>query len=80
MFQQAFENAGKTINRKSLLAALAKIDKFSANGIVAPVNPGSKSEGPSCYVLWQFTNGAFHRQATPAANYRCDGRFLPLNG
>ena len=80
MFQQAFENAGKTVNRKALLGALAKINKFSANGIVAPVNPGSKTEGPSCYVLWIFSNGAFHRQSTPAANYRCDGRFLPLNG
>jgi hypothetical protein len=80
MFQQAFENAGSTINRKSLLASLDKINKFSANGIVGPVDPGSKSEGVYCYINWIFKGGAFHRQDTPAANYRCDGRFLKSSG
>lgn len=80
LFQQAFENAGKTINRKTLLAALAKIKNFSANGIVAPVDPGSKTQGVNCYVLWTFRHGAFHRMDSPTTGYRCDGRFMPLNG
>ncbi|HEU5033932.1 MAG TPA: ABC transporter substrate-binding protein [Mycobacteriales bacterium] len=80
LFQQAFENAGPTINRKTLLAALAKIHKFDANGIVAPVDPGSKTEGVNCYLLWNFSHGAFHRMDSPATGYRCDGKFMPLNG
>jgi hypothetical protein len=47
---------------------------------VAPSNPSSKTEGVHCYVLWQYTGGAFHRMDTPVGKYRCDGRFLPLNG
>jgi hypothetical protein len=80
LFQQAFENAGKVINRQTLLAALAKIHNFSANGIMAPVDPGSKTQGPKCYILWKFHNGAYERVDDPATGYRCDGRFLPLNG
>jgi ABC-type branched-subunit amino acid transport system substrate-binding protein len=78
LFQQAFETAGKVINRKTLIAAAAKIDKFDADGIVSPVDPGSKTEGPHCYVLWRFSAGGFHRMDTPPGKYRCDGRFLPL--
>jgi hypothetical protein len=66
------------INRKTLIAAAAKIDKFDADGIVSPVDPGSKTEGPHCYVLWRFSAGGFHRMDTPPGKYRCDGRFLPL--
>jgi ABC-type branched-subunit amino acid transport system substrate-binding protein len=80
LFQQAFQSAGKTINRQTLAAAAAKIHNFSASGIIAPVDPASKSEGPHCYVLWRYQSGAFARMDTPPGQYRCDGRFLPLNG
>jgi hypothetical protein len=63
-----------------LLDALAGIHKFSANGIVGPVDPGSKTEGVFCYILWKFSGGAFHRQDSPASSYRCDGRFLKSSG
>jgi hypothetical protein len=82
MLQQAMESAGPTLNRKTVLAALHKIKNFTANGMIAPETPSSKTEGVHCYVLWQFTNGSFQRQADPATSgstggYRCDGRFLP---
>jgi hypothetical protein len=80
LFQQAFEHAGTTINRGTLIAALKKITNFSANGIMSPVNPGSHTTGPVCYILWQFHNGQFQRFDDPATGYRCDGRFLPLSG
>ncbi|MBV9292310.1 MAG: ABC transporter substrate-binding protein [Frankiales bacterium] len=80
LFQQAFQSAGKTINRNTLIAALNKIHNFSANGIVAPSDPTSKTTGVHCYVLWQYSGGGFHRVDDPPSSYRCDGRFLPLNG
>jgi hypothetical protein len=45
---------------------------------MAPVDPGSKTEGVHCYVLWRFSGGGFHRMDTPPGEYRCDGKFLPL--
>jgi len=80
LFQQAFEHAGSTINRKTLLASLAKISSYDDNGATGEINPGSKSEGVHCYVLWQYKDGAFHRFQDPPSKFRCDGRFLPLNG
>ena len=76
LFQQAFENAGSTINRKTLIAAAGKINNFSANGMTAPVDPGSKKDGVYCYILWKLHNNAFERFNDPASSYRCDGRFL----
>jgi ABC-type branched-subunit amino acid transport system substrate-binding protein len=80
LFQQAFESAGSTITRKTLLAALAKITKYDDHGGVGVVNPGSKSDGVYCYVLWKYSGGAFHRFQDPASGFRCDGRFLQLGG
>lgn len=76
LFQYAVEHAGKTLTRASLIAALNKVKNFSANGIMAPVVPSSKTDGPSCYVLWQITNGQFVRTQDPPSNYRCDGSYL----
>jgi hypothetical protein len=82
MLEQAMENAGPTLNRKTVLAALHKIKNFTANGMIAPETPSSKTEGVHCYVLWQFQNGEFQRQADPpisgsTGGFRCDGRFVP---
>ena len=80
LFQQAFESAGSTITRKTLLAALAKITKYDDHGGIGMINPGSKTEGVYCYVLWKYSGGAFHRFQDPPSAFRCDGRFQPLNG
>jgi hypothetical protein len=76
LFQQAFENAGSVINRKTLIASASKIHNFDANGMTGPVDPTSKKDGVHCYVLWKLHNNAFQRFADPATGYRCDGRFL----
>jgi hypothetical protein len=77
MFQQAFAAAGKTANRQTVLAALKKIKNFSDNGLIAPTDPGSKTTGNKCYILWQLENGQFSRMSDPKTGYRCDGTFLP---
>ena len=76
MFQQAFESAGSTINRKTLIASAAKINNYNTNGMTAPVDPGSKQDGVFCYILWKLHNNAFERFNDPSTSYRCDGRFL----
>jgi hypothetical protein len=80
LFQQAYEAAGAHVNRASLIAQLRKIHNFTANGIMAPVDPTAKHGGVKCYILWQFHNGKFERIDDPATGYRCDGEFLPVNG
>jgi ABC-type branched-subunit amino acid transport system substrate-binding protein len=78
MFQQAFQNAGPTASRASVLTALAKIKSFSDRGLVAPTDPGSKTTGNHCYVLWQLQGGQFSRMSDPKSGFRCDGEFLPF--
>jgi len=77
MLQQAFENAGPTANRATVLAALAKLRNFSDRGLISPTDPSSKTTGNHCYVLWQLQNGQFQRMSDPKVGYRCDGSFLP---
>jgi ABC-type branched-subunit amino acid transport system substrate-binding protein len=78
MFQQAFQNAGPTASRASVLAALGKIKSFSDHGLIAPTDPGSKTTGNHCYILWQLQGGQFSRTADPKSGFRCDGEFLPF--
>jgi hypothetical protein len=80
MLQQAFEHAGKVGNRKSTLKALKKLHNWDDNGLIAPTNPGSKTTGNKCYILWQLQNGKFSRISDPKAGFRCDGKFLPYHG
>jgi hypothetical protein len=44
------------------------------------MTPSDKKGGVKCYILWQVHSGKFSRVDDPATGYRCDGRFLPLNG
>jgi ABC-type branched-subunit amino acid transport system substrate-binding protein len=76
LFQQAAENAGSTLDRKTLLASLRRIKNFDSGGLIAPVSPSEKS-GPHCYILWKLENGGFERVDDPKTGYRCDGEFLP---
>ncbi len=75
LFQQAMKAAGGGVTRAKLVAALDAIHNFDANGMIAPIDPTSKRAGPTCYVLWQFSGGSFHRMDTPATGYRCDGSY-----
>ncbi len=82
MLEYAMEHAGPRLSRQSVLAALRKIKTYTANGMIAPEQPSSKTTGVHCYILWQFVNGQFQRQADPpisgpGGGFRCDGRFVP---
>ncbi len=75
LFQAAMNAAGGGATRAKLVAALNAIHTFDANGMIAPADPTSKRAGPTCYVLWQFSGGSFHRIDSPASGYRCDGTY-----
>jgi ABC-type branched-subunit amino acid transport system substrate-binding protein len=76
LLQQAIENAGPTLNRKTVLASLNKIHNYTNNGMLEPATPSSKTVGGHCYLLWQLQNGQFSRVDDPATGFRCDGKFL----
>lgn len=78
LFQQAADSVKGPLTRKSLLAALRKIKRFDAGGLIAPTDPGGGA--PHCYILWQLENGGFERVDDPKTGYRCDGKFLPRSG
>jgi ABC-type branched-subunit amino acid transport system substrate-binding protein len=75
MFQQAYETAGATATRKTILTALGKIKNYSDDGLVSPVDPGSKTTGNSCWINWKLTNNVFSRQGDPSSSYNC-GSYL----
>jgi ABC-type branched-subunit amino acid transport system substrate-binding protein len=80
LVQETMQKLGSKATRATLMAALHNIHSYTANGIVAPVDPNDKRGGVKCYVLWQLHNGKFARVDDPATGYRCDGQFLPYNG
>jgi ABC-type branched-subunit amino acid transport system substrate-binding protein len=71
LFQQAYETAGTTATRNTVLAALGKIKNYSDDGVMAPTNPGSKTTGNECWINWKLTNGVFSRQGDPSTSYNC---------
>jgi len=82
LFQQAMENAGKSITQASVLSALKHVKNFDNFGMISPANPASKTSGNHCYILWQLNNGTFSRIADPAVTksnpggFRCDGKWV----
>ena len=73
---QAMEAAGAKAKRTDVIAALKKIDDFSANGLLAPAGPASKRP-PDCFLLAQLKSGKWSRVDTPAPGYRCgDGPYM----
>lgn len=80
LFQQAFEHAGPVASRAAVMDALGTIRDFTANGIVAPATPSSKTTGVGCYILWRLHAGRFERVDDPDVGYRCDGHVVPAAG
>ena len=73
---QAMEAAGAKAKRADVIAALKKIDDFSANGLLSPAGPASKRP-PECFLLAQLKGGKWSRSDTPPPGYRCgDGPYL----
>ncbi|MBV9484920.1 MAG: ABC transporter substrate-binding protein [Frankiaceae bacterium] len=79
LMQQAIENAGPTLTRKTALASLDRVKNFDENGLLIPSTPSSKTTGGHCYLLFELRHSTFSRVDDPATGFRCDGRFLPLN-
>jgi ABC-type branched-subunit amino acid transport system substrate-binding protein len=70
---KAMRAAGPKLTRKAVLAELAKVTDFDANGFFARANPAAKQPG-NCYVLWVIRGGQYQRVDTPANAFRCDGK------
>lgn len=70
---QAMRAAGPQLTRKKVLAELAKVTSFDADGFFAKANPAQKKPG-NCYVIWQIKGGKYIRLDTPSNAFRCDGK------
>ena len=62
-----------------MLSALQQIDKFDANGILAPGGPASKTPA-ICYIMVQVHDGNFTRVDSPAGQFLCDGTYVYREG
>jgi ABC-type branched-subunit amino acid transport system substrate-binding protein len=71
---QAMQKAGPKAKRADVIAALRSIGTFTANGLLAPGNPGTKTPA-TCYVVSTIKGGRYERLDTPPNAYRCDGGF-----
>ena len=80
LFAQALKAAGPNPTRGKVLAALGKITKFSADGLIAPANPAKKIP-PNCVVFAQIKSGKFTRiKPTATKGYDCSGTYYGPKG
>ena len=70
---KAMRAVGPKLTRKAVLAELAKVTRYDADGMFSPANPAGKVPG-ICYIIWQIKNGKYVRIETPPTGFRCDGR------
>ncbi|MGH9305335.1 MAG: ABC transporter substrate-binding protein [Acidimicrobiales bacterium] len=71
LFQKAATMAGPKLTRKGVLAALAGIHSWSADGLHAPHDVGNKTPSP-CFVYMKIQGGQFVRNY-PASGFDCSG-------
>ena len=76
MLQQALAATGPRVTRKGLLAALAKIDNFDANGLLAPSGPGTKKQA-TCDMFMRIDHGKYVRQDPAGKGFLCIGHMFP---
>jgi hypothetical protein len=74
LFVQALRSTGTDPNRASVLAALHKIDTFSADGLLAPDDPATKTP-PSCFLVTKVVNGQWQQQS-PKTGFTCSGTYI----
>jgi ABC-type branched-subunit amino acid transport system substrate-binding protein len=74
LFVQALRSAGSDPTRASVLAALGSIDNFSAEGLIAPDDPATKSP-PNCFLIARVVNGQWQRES-PASGFTCSGAYV----
>jgi ABC-type branched-subunit amino acid transport system substrate-binding protein len=74
LFVQALRNAGSDPTRGTVLAALRKVDSFSADGLLAPDDPATKTP-PDCFLIARVVNGQWQRES-PASGFTCSGTYI----
>jgi ABC-type branched-subunit amino acid transport system substrate-binding protein len=70
---QAMEAAGPQVTRAKVLAELKKIDKFTANDLLAEAGPASKR--PSTCMLMSQIKGGKYTRVEPAKGFFCLGPY-----
>jgi hypothetical protein len=75
LLEQALKAAGPQATRKSLLAALSKIDRFDANGLLAESGPASKRQAV-CDLFMQVKGGKFVRLDPVGKGFLCGGQIF----
>ena len=76
LFVQALKAAGPKAKRSDVMAALRKITKFDADGLLAAADPANKKPA-TCWMLNVVKDGKFVRVDSPASTFRCDGSYFP---
>ena len=80
LFAQALQASGDHPTRGKVLAALKKINSFSASGLIAPANPAKKIP-PNCVLFARITNGHFGRvKPTPTKGWDCSQPYYSIHG
>jgi ABC-type branched-subunit amino acid transport system substrate-binding protein len=79
LFVQELRAVGPTLTRKAFLDAIRTVHSYDAAGLLTQSDIGGHKPG-TCYVMWRIHNGQYARYNTPAAQYRCDGEFVPYTG
>jgi ABC-type branched-subunit amino acid transport system substrate-binding protein len=70
LYFEAAEKAGAQLTRAKLLAELAKIGTWDANGMVAPVNVGQK-KASDCIMMMKIVDGKFTRLHPTGQTFDC---------
>jgi ABC-type branched-subunit amino acid transport system substrate-binding protein len=79
LFVQAVRNAGSVLSRASILAALAKITSFDADGLMAPADTAARQPS-TCFILARVVNGKWQRVDSPSTGWICTGSFFNASG
>lgn len=74
LFVQALQAAGKNPTRGSVLAQLAKVTSFTANGLLAATNPAKKLPS-NCDLIATIKNGKYVRVQPTGSGFDCSSKF-----
>ncbi|HEX9683457.1 MAG TPA: ABC transporter substrate-binding protein [Acidimicrobiales bacterium] len=69
MLATAIAEAGAELTRDNVIAALEGLEDYTAEGMIAPITPGTKT-GPECFLVAKVTGGAWAREE-PAQGFIC---------
>ncbi len=69
LFVESLGRVGPNLTRKAVLADVANIHDYTANGLFAPQDVGGRHTS-KCWAFLRLTSGRFVREA-PSSGYRC---------